>query len=176
VELRAASAGETGKGPFDPNPAIELAPAATLACVLGLPARYAATAVVLATYHVPGSVVGTALGRYMRWQVGWGLAELQAASWVLLGLAGALAWTRGGCGTSLWLYGRMLRREGARLVLTLALAGAAVGAASAAVYLLVLALPPQPWVLAAADSYAHYASLPIGLLTLAALVELAERA
>ena len=36
--------------------------------------------------------------------------------------------------------------------------------------------PPQTWVLAAADSYSHYATLPIGLLTLAALVELGERA
>ncbi len=29
--------------------------------------------------------------------------------------------------------------------------------------------------LAAADSYAHYATLPVGLLTLAGLVELGER-
>ena len=38
-----------------------------------------------------------------------------------------------------------------------------------------VALPPQPWVLAAADSYAHYATLPVGLLLLAALVELGSR-
>ena len=36
-------------------------------------------------------------------------------------------------------------------------------------------MPAQPWVLLAADSYAHYASLPIGLLGLAGLVELGTR-
>ena len=36
-------------------------------------------------------------------------------------------------------------------------------------------LPTQTWVLAAADSYAHYATLPVGLLMLAGLVELGER-
>ncbi|MDR3633141.1 MAG: hypothetical protein P4L84_04840 [Isosphaeraceae bacterium] len=175
VELRGATAGETGTGPLDPTPAIELAPAATLACLLGLPARYVATGVVLASWHLPGTVGATALGRYIRWQLSWGLADLQAASWLLLGLAGALAWTRGGIGASLRVYGRTLRKEGTRMALTLALAGLATGATSALVYLLVLALPPQSWVLAAADAYAHYASLPIGLLALAALVELAER-
>ena len=176
VELRAATAGESGKGPLDPNPAIEIAPAALLASLLALPARYVATAVVLASWHLPGPVGATGVGRYLRWQLGWGLADLQAAAWPLLGLAGAVAWTRGGWGTSLRLYGRTLRKEGARMAVTLSLASAAVGASSALVYLLVLALPPQSWVLAAADAYAHYASLPIGLLALAALVELAERA
>jgi hypothetical protein len=55
-------------------------------------------------------------------------------------------------------------------------AGVAAGAGAAAAYLVVLSLPPQTWVLSAADGYAHYASLPVGLLTLAAVVELAERA
>jgi len=36
-------------------------------------------------------------------------------------------------------------------------------------------LPPAGWVLPAADSYAHYVTLPVGLWTLAALIELAER-
>ena len=38
-----------------------------------------------------------------------------------------------------------------------------------------LLLPPAGWVLAAADSYAHYVTLPVGLWTVAALVELAEQ-
>ena len=33
----------------------------------------------------------------------------------------------------------------------------------------------QTWVLGAADSYAHFATLPIGLWALAAFIELAER-
>jgi hypothetical protein len=37
-------------------------------------------------------------------------------------------------------------------------------------------MPAQPWILLAADSYAHYAGLPVGLVGLAALVELGERA
>ncbi len=41
-------------------------------------------------------------------------------------------------------------------------------------YYVVLAMPAQPWVLLAADSYAHYASLPIGLVGLAAMVEAGE--
>ena len=50
------------------------------------------------------------------------------------------------------------------------------GGGAALAYLLVLSLPASPWVLAAADGYAHYATLPVGLLLLAALVELGERA
>jgi hypothetical protein len=72
-------------------------------------------------------------------------------------------------------YWRLLHAEGGRLVGALAWAGAAAGGASALAYFLVLSLPPQPWVLAAADSYAHYATLPVGLLLLSALVELGGR-
>jgi hypothetical protein len=43
-------------------------------------------------------------------------------------------------------------------------------------YALVLSLPAQPWVLATADGYAHYATLPIGLILTAALVELGQQA
>ena len=41
--------------------------------------------------------------------------------------------------------------------------------------MLVLSLPIQTWVLGAADSYAHYATLPVGLLLTAGLVELFHR-
>jgi hypothetical protein len=58
------------------------------------------------------------------------------------------------------------------------LSGASVtaGLAAAPAYLVVLSLPGSSWVLSAADGYAHYATLPVGLLTVAALVELGERA
>ena len=36
-------------------------------------------------------------------------------------------------------------------------------------------LPSQNWVLGAADAYAHYVTLPVGLWTLAAAIILAER-
>jgi hypothetical protein len=45
---------------------------------------------------------------------------------------------------------------------------------SAAVYSVVFLLPSQSWVLFAADSYAHYVTLPVGLWTLAALIELGQ--
>ena len=38
-----------------------------------------------------------------------------------------------------------------------------------------LSLPAASWVLNAADSYAHYATLPVGLWTLSAFVELGGR-
>ena len=46
---------------------------------------------------------------------------------------------------------------------------------SAVAYAVVLLLPAQSWVLNAADSYAHFLTLPVGLWTLAALIELAQR-
>jgi hypothetical protein len=87
-----------------------------------------------------------------------------------------VAWSRGGVGAALRGYIRLLRAEGGRLVAVLAWSGLACGGLSALAYATVLAHPPQPWVLTAADSYAHYATLPIGLAALAALVELGGRA
>ena len=55
------------------------------------------------------------------------------------------------------------------------MAGAGACVLAGLAYSLVLLLPPAGWVLPAADSYAHYATLPIGLWTLAALIELAQR-
>jgi hypothetical protein len=72
-------------------------------------------------------------------------------------------------------YARLLRAEGGHLVGLLVAGGVLASGLAAATYLLVLALPTQTWVLAAADSYAHYATLPVGVLMLAGLVELGER-
>ncbi len=83
-----------------------------------------------------------------------------------------LAWGRG---RVLRNFFRLLRAEGVRLVLTLAVSGLLAASLSAIAYVAVLSMPAQPWVLDAADSYAHYATLPVGLLLLAALVELAGR-
>ena len=57
----------------------------------------------------------------------------------------------------------------------LAIAGCAAGLVAGLAYFAVLSLPTASWLLNAADSYAHYATLPIGLWTLSALVELGER-
>jgi hypothetical protein len=58
----------------------------------------------------------------------------------------------------------------------LALSGLAAGVGAALAYLMLLSLPASTWVLAAADGYAHFATLPVGLLLLSAMVELSERA
>jgi hypothetical protein len=112
----------------------------------------------------------------MRWQLSWGMADLQGAALVLTALVGAVAWTRGSIGEALRGYVRTLRAHGGQVVAVLLLGGLGAGLVAAAAYLAVLSLPSSTWVLAAADSYAHYATLPFGLWTLAALVELAERA
>jgi phosphoribosylcarboxyaminoimidazole (NCAIR) mutase len=69
----------------------------------------------------------------------------------------------------------MLKAEGGHLVVALAAGGAAAGVLSAMAYMLVLSLPASTWALGAADSYAHYGTIPVGLILAAALIELGER-
>ncbi len=176
VELRNAGLDASGEGRLEPLQPIALLPAAILAVVVALPSRYIATLLVLANDHLPTSVQATGLGAYMRWQLGgWGLADIQAAGIVAVGLVGAVAWTRGGVGDALVGYGRMLAAEGGHLVAVLVLAALATGALSAAAYAVVLLLPAQSWVLGAADSYAHFLTLPVGLWTASVFIELAQR-
>jgi hypothetical protein len=176
VELRGASLGEMSNDELAPEQAIGLLPGAALACLAALPARYLATTfVLLSMYHLPSSMNDSALGRYIRWQLSWGLTYVQAAALVVAGLAGVVAWSRGTLGGAVRGYLRLLAAEGGHLVALLALAGVAGGTLASVAYLLVLSLPVQTWVLAAADGYAHYATLPVGLTALAALVDLGER-
>lgn len=175
VELRNAGLGDSAEGErLDVPGAVALMPAAALACVLLMPGRYVATAVALVFLYLPAGVPAWAMSS-IRWQLGWGVIDLQAAGLVAVGMAGALAWSRGTFGSMLGGYMRMLRAEGGHLVGFLIAGGALASGLASAAYLLVLASPTQTWVLAAADSYAHYATLPVGMLTLAGLVELGER-
>jgi len=175
TELRNSGLDHTGDDRLDPLQATALMPAAALACALALPARYVATFVWLTWTNLPTSVSSTSLGSYFRWQLGWGLTDLQAAALVTVGLVGAVAWGRGTIRGSIAGYKRMLAAEGGHLIVALAMASVAACLLSAAAYAVVLLLPVQSWVLAAADSYAHFATLPVGLWTLAALIELGER-
>jgi hypothetical protein len=175
TELRQAGLETAGEERLDPLAAIALLPGAALACAVALPARYLATFVFLAQAHLPTSVTATALGDYIRWQLGWGLTDVQAAALLSVGLVGVVAWSRGRLGEALAGYRRLLAAEAAHLVVALAMAGAAAAVLAAAAYAVVLLLPVQSWVLGAADSYAHFATLPVGLWTLAALIELAQR-
>lgn len=176
IELRDALFNETDDSGFAPvvHEAADLVPAAALACLLTLPGRYAATAIWLGWYHLPSSVNATPLGGYLRWQLGPGLALLAAAALPFTGVVGAVAWTQGSPWEAARVFCRMIAKQGARLAVVTALAGLACGLASAAAYLAVLSMPTTSWLLSAADSYAHYATLPVGLWALAALVELAE--
>jgi hypothetical protein len=176
TELRNAGFDDTGGDRLDTRQAIALMPAAAMACAIALPARYVAAFVLLGQAYLQTSASATSVGDYVRWQLGWGLADLQAAALVGIGLAGAVAWSRGTIRGAIAGYGRLLAAEGGHLVAVVAIAGLGSGLAAAAAYAVVLLLPVQTWVLGAADSYAHFATLPIGLWTLAAFIELAERA
>ena len=172
VELRNAGLSETAEnGSIDVAGTVALMPAAAVACVLMMLGRYVATLTALLSPYVNM----TSAANYMRWQLGWGVVDMQAAGLMAVGLAAPLAWCRGTVRSLFEGYGRLLRQEGGRLVGLLIGTGAMGAAMSAVAYVLVLSLPTQSWVLSAADAYAHYATLSIGLLTLAGLVELGER-
>ncbi|MEO6807762.1 MAG: hypothetical protein ABI353_01435 [Isosphaeraceae bacterium] len=171
IELRAADPGAIDADRVDVLGVLVMTPGAMLACLACLPARYLATGAWLALYDVQ-SLAATGLRVFVN---GWGLVVAQAAALPVVGLAGAVAWSRGSVHAGLIGYVRLLRAEGGRLVVAIALAGLVCGGFSALSYLLVLTMPAQPWVLSAADSYAHYATLPIGLVFLSALVELGGR-
>jgi hypothetical protein len=175
AELRNGGFEGAGDESIHPGLALELMPAAMLACLVALPGRYMATLVFLALQHLPTSIGTTAIGRYVRWQLGWGLVDFQAASLVFLGLTGVVAWSRGSIAESLQAFRRLLQREGGHLAAMVAMSGVAACLLAGVAYGVVLLLPPAGWVLTAADSYAHYLTLPVGLWTLAACIELAER-
>ncbi|WP_165230086.1 hypothetical protein [Aquisphaera insulae] len=164
-----------GDSHFRPFVAMELLPASAIGCLAALPARYAGTLVFLALQHLPRSFGGVQGGRTIRWLLGWGMIEMQGASLLLVGLVGVAAWSRGAVADLVHGGARLLREEGGHLVATLALAAAAMGLTAGLPYAILLFLPPAGWVLPAADSYSHYATLPVGLWTLSALIELARR-
>ncbi len=173
VELRNATLGDTVENEsLDLPGVVGLMPGAALVCLLITPSRYVATAVALALPYLPN---WTWLNSYVRWQLGWGVIDLQGAAIVFIGMAGALAWSRGTFGSVVKGYWRLLRDEGGNLVGLLIAGGLLAASLTSVAYFLMLSMPTQSWVLAAADSYAHYATLPVGLMMLAGLVDLGER-
>lgn len=175
TELRESGHDREGGSQFDLRAPVGLMPGAAMACLFTLPSRYLATSLLLASLYFPASVSASPFGSYARWQLGHGLVVLQAMALAVTGLVGAAAWTRGGLGESWRVYARLLRSQGARLVVTFGLAGILAAFLSGLAYLVVLAFPASTWILAAADGYAHYVTLPVGLWTASVLVELAER-
>lgn len=155
--------------------AIARLPSAMIACALIMPARYLATAASLTLRCFPQSPpawLQRALGTLL---IDWGMAWVQAAAIAALTLIAAATYGRDR-GGALYVWRQSLKYQGGRMLATLIVAMLSVGACVALTYLTVLSLPAQPWVLAAADSYAHYVSLPLGVLLIAAFVELAHQA
>jgi hypothetical protein len=175
TELRNAGLDTTGEDRLDIRQAIALMPASALACVLAFPSRYVATFVWLAVAYFPTWVGATQLGAYVRWQLGWGLTDVQTIGLAMVGFAGVVAWSRGTIRGSLVGFKRLLTAHGGHLVVVMAMAATAAALLAGPVYAILLLLPSQNWVLGAADSYAHYVTLPVGLWVLAAVVTLAER-
>lgn len=173
VELRNAGLGAPPDDRIDVRGAVALLPASAVACLGAMPARYALSGVWLLLQHMPGAGSFPAVTSVIR---GWGLVNLQGAAVVTMGSAAVVAWGSGRVMEVLGDYFGLLRAEGGRLVALLALMGLIAGTGAGVVYVVVLSLPAQPWVLAAADSYAHFFTLPVGLVGLAALVELGSRA
>lgn len=175
AELRDGEPGDDQVDRIDPARALRLMPAACLGCLAALPARYAATAILLAMQHVPPALMASEFGRALRWALGPGVVAIQGASLVVLGVVGAIAWGGGTLDDAASGFRRLLRAEGGRLAAVAVLAAIGCAGASAAAYAALFLLPPAGWVLPAADAYAHYASLPVGLWTLAACVQLGGR-
>ncbi|WP_169973675.1 hypothetical protein [Tautonia rosea] len=171
VELRRAERSSDVE-PIEVAAIFALLPAAILGCLVVMPARYLATMGYLSLPYVPDGFARSVLAPVLG---GWGLVSIQGAAVVLVGLVGAAPWCRGGWRDTLKGYVRLVRAEGGHLVATLFLGGLTAAFPVGLAYLLVLSLPPQPWVLPAADSYAHYITLVAGLGLLAALVELGNR-
>jgi hypothetical protein len=172
VELRRAGYADDITA-LDVRSTVALWPMAGLTCLLIMPGRYLAVATWLAMPYAPG-------GLSQRWLApgllgGRLMLALQVAALAMVPLAGALAWGGRSLRGLFRGYVGILREHGGHAVAALLLSGLTVGVPVGLVYLAVLTLPRQPWLLAAADSYAHYASLVAGLVLLAALVELGAR-
>lgn len=166
-----AARGRAGEvEPPDPRRVLGGVPSSMVACLLALPARYVGLfSILLLNHSMPARLDGFLTGLLR----GWGLVYLQGASLPMMGVVAALAMggpLRGAVGRS-W---RLMGREGGHLVAWVAMCGVGAGLATWCAYALLLSLPAQPWVLPTADAYAHYVSLPFGLVLVSGLIGLAE--
>lgn len=166
VELRNASLTRGEAFSFDPEGWVSLATGGMLASLALMPARYLGIAAATAIAYVPWVIRGANLV--------WSLVAVQAFGLLAAGLLGGLAWTRGSGKLGLRGYGRLLRASGGRLVAVLSLSCLACGVIAWIAYGVMFSLPAQPWLLTAADAYAHYGTLVVGLATAAAIIELGE--
>lgn len=150
-------------------------PRAIIACALVFPARYVAHAVWLGLSSLPPNAPPFVRQMAADILVGWGLVWVQVAGLAFLPLVGAAAWAGHKVGL-VQTFIRTVRSHGARILAAVVGSGIAAAACCFFAYAALLSLPSQPWVLTAADSYAHYLTLLVGLLLAATLVEVSQQA
>ncbi len=152
------------------GPILSILPMMILVCALVMPGRYTSHILLLL-----GNVAD------LEWLLGaspaLGLVRiiliLQALGLVLLGLLGAAAWSGRSLRGTFGLFGRLWRNAAARLLVVVVSASLGAGALTLLSYLALLNVGGPEWALNAAASYAHYGTLGVGLMLVAALIDLA---
>lgn len=178
VELRDSLEKGSDQLAPDAEAVFGLFPAILLIAILLAPARVFAHVVwltwnsVLETMGDSAELPARAV-EWVVWALSWGLIDLQIVVAPLAILAGAVAFGGGSIRSTLGIAWRTLRQRGSQyFLITLAFMAFAF-LSSSAMTVLMLYHPAEPWVLMAADFYAHLASLGLGLWYLSCLIELA---
>ena len=125
TEFRRAGFDDAGEDRFHPAHALELMPAPALACLVPcLPDTWGRSS---SSSCAPADLGrDDAVGRYIRWQFGWGLIDLQAASLVVVGIVGVVAAGAAARSARCWAgSGGCCVSEGGHLTAAIAMAGAA---------------------------------------------------
>jgi hypothetical protein len=158
---------------MDVDGMIGLIPGALLCCLLTLPARIVGLMVWLLVRHLPPGEVSSWCGMFLR---GWGLAWVQVISFCGMVTIASMTRRSGRFREGIAGIWSVMKAEGGHLAGAVLLGSITCAVAGGVVYAILLALPIQGWVLTAADSYSHYATLLTGLILAGALVEIGHRA
>ncbi|MDX2038891.1 MAG: hypothetical protein SFX72_19755 [Isosphaeraceae bacterium] len=179
IGFRNATLAETDEVRFDFEEWLRILPAVATTCFFLLPSRYLSAFVTLSFSYViaawgtttatPATVL-TAL----RWALGPGIVAIQVLTLPALAAIGSSVWSKGSIRDMVRGSTSVLRGQGGRIVVAVALIGGLSAAGSSLTYFLLFAMPPQTWLLNAADSYSHLLTLPLGLMLTSLLVDFAR--
>lgn len=178
VELRDSTAKRNDRLAPDTQSVFDLFPAIFVVCIVLAPARIFSHVVWL-TWNSVLEMLGDSAQlsgqtvEWVIWALSWGLIDLQIVAVPLAILSGAVAFGGGSIGSTLGVAWRSLRDRGSLYFLVTLVFAAFSFLSSSALTVLMLSHPAEPWVLMAADFYAHLASLGLGLWYLSCLIELA---